>query len=59
MAAMHPLEGDYEIAELAFDPGARVNRFEEKAAFVRSPTSTAYATPGNAAECDRSPTSSI
>jgi hypothetical protein len=36
---------DYEIAELALHPGARVNRFEEKAAFTPEPDLYGYATP--------------
>ncbi len=36
---------DYEIAELELHPGARVNQFEEKAAFVPTPNLYAEATP--------------
>ena len=36
---------DYKIAELELHPGARVNRFEEKAAFVPVPDLYEYATP--------------
>ena len=36
---------DYEIAELVLHPGARVNRFEEKAAFVPVPDLYEFATP--------------
>ena len=32
-----PPPTDYEIAELVLHPGARVNRFEEKAAFTPVP----------------------
>jgi hypothetical protein len=35
---------DYEIAELALHPDARVNRFEEKAAFVAEPDLYGFAT---------------
>ena len=35
---------DYEIAELALYPGARVNRFEEKAAFTPVPDVYGFAT---------------
>jgi hypothetical protein len=35
----------YEIAELVLHPGARVNHFEEKAAFVPTPDLYEYATP--------------
>ena len=35
---------DYEIAELALNPGARVNRFEEKAAFATLPDLYPFAT---------------
>ena len=35
----------YEIAELALHPGARVNHFEEKAAFVPTPDLYQFATP--------------
>ena len=35
---------DYEIAELALHPGARVNRFEEKAAFTPEPDLYGFAT---------------
>jgi alpha-L-rhamnosidase len=36
---------DYEIAELVLHPGARVNRFEEKAAFTPVPDVYGFATP--------------
>ena len=36
---------DYEIAELVLHPGARVNRFEEKAAFTPLPDLYQFATP--------------
>ena len=36
---------EYEIAELVLHPGARVNHFEEKAAFVPTPDLYEYATP--------------
>ncbi len=36
---------NYEIAELRLSPGARVNRFEEKAAFVPVPDLYEFATP--------------
>ncbi len=36
---------DYELAELALHPGARVNRFEEKAAFTPVPDVYQFATP--------------
>ncbi len=41
---------DYEIAELVLHPGARVNRFEEKAAFEPMPDLYQFATPDFAAE---------
>jgi hypothetical protein len=44
-----PPPTDYEIAELALHPGARVNRFEEKAAFVPMPDLYPFATPPYAA----------
>jgi hypothetical protein len=44
----HP-PADYEIAELALHTGARVNRFEEKAAFTPEPDLYGYATPPVAA----------
>ena len=40
-----PPPTDYEIAELVLHPGARVNRFEEKAAFVPVPDLYEFATP--------------
>ncbi len=40
-----PPPTDYEIAELALRPGARVNRFEEKAAFTTLPDLYQFATP--------------
>jgi hypothetical protein len=39
----------YEIAELVLHPGARVNRFEEKAAFTTEPDLYGFATPPAAA----------
>ena len=36
---------DYEVAELVLHPGARVNRFEEKAAFTPVPDLYQFATP--------------
>ena len=38
---------DYEIAELVLHPGARVNRFEEKAAFTTLPDLYQFATPSD------------
>ena len=40
-----PAPKEYEIAELELHPGARVNQFEEKAAFVTAPDLYEYATP--------------
>jgi hypothetical protein len=40
-----PPPTDYEIAELVLHPGARVNRFEEKAAFTPEPDLYGFATP--------------
>ncbi len=40
-----PPPADYEIAELVLHPGARVNRFEEKAAFTPVPDLYRFATP--------------
>ena len=40
-----PAPTQYEIAELVLHPGARVNHFEEKAAFVTAPDLYEYATP--------------
>ena len=40
----------YEIAELVLHPGARVNHFEEKAAFVPTPDLYEFATPAFAAD---------
>ena len=40
-----PPPTDYEIAELELHPGARVNRFEEKAAFTTEPDLYGFATP--------------
>ena len=40
-----PAPTQYEIAELALHRGARVNHFEEKAAFVTAPDLYDYATP--------------
>ena len=45
-----PPPTDYEIAELALNPGTRVNRFEEKAAFTPVPDIYEFATPSVAAE---------
>jgi hypothetical protein len=45
-----PTPTDYEIAELALSPGARVNRFEEKAAFTSPVDLYDFATPPTAAE---------
>ena len=39
-----PPPTNYEIAELALNPGARVNRFEEKAAFTSPPDLYGFAT---------------
>ena len=44
-----PPPTDYEIAELALHPGARVNSFEEKAAFTPVPDLYQFATPPVAA----------
>jgi hypothetical protein len=44
-----PQPTDYEIAELVLRPGARVNRFEEKAAFTAEPDLYGFATPSVAA----------
>jgi hypothetical protein len=44
-----PPPTDYEIAELVLHPGARVNRFEEKAAFVPEMDLYGFATPAVAA----------
>jgi hypothetical protein len=40
-----PAPTEYEIAELVLHPGARVNHFEQKAAFVTAPDLYEYATP--------------
>ncbi|MGB7546297.1 MAG: glycosyl hydrolase [Terracidiphilus sp.] len=40
-----PPPTEYEIAELVLHPGARVNRFEEKAAFTPEPDLYGFATP--------------
>jgi hypothetical protein len=40
-----PTPTSYEIAELVLHPGARVNHFEEKAAFVPEPDLYGFATP--------------
>lgn len=40
-----PAPTQYEIAELVLHPGARVDHFEEKAAFVPTPDLYKYATP--------------
>ena len=42
---MPPKPTDYEVAELTLHTGARVNRFEEKAAFVPMPDLYQFATP--------------
>ncbi len=44
-----PKPTDYEVAELVLHPGARVNRFEEKAAFTPEGDLYGYATPAVAA----------
>ena len=44
-----PTPTDYEISELALHAGARVNRFEEKAAFTTENDLYGYATPSVAA----------
>jgi alpha-L-rhamnosidase len=44
-----PPPTDYEIAELVLHPGARVNRFEDKAAFTSLPDLYEFATPSVAA----------
>jgi hypothetical protein len=44
-ATLPPAPTDYEIAELVLHPGARVNRFEEKAAFTAEPDLYGFATP--------------
>jgi hypothetical protein len=46
---MPPTPTSYEVAELVLHPDARVNRFEEKAAFVPEPDLYQYATPPIAA----------
>ena len=40
-----PAPTQYDIAELVLHPGARVNHFEQKAAFVTAPDLYEYATP--------------
>jgi hypothetical protein len=45
-----PAPTEYQIAELVLHPGARVNRFEEKAAFVTDNDMYGYATPSVAAD---------
>ncbi len=40
-----PAPKEYEIAELELHPGAKVNQFERKAAFVSTPDLYEYATP--------------
>ena len=40
-----PAPTEYEVAELVLHPGARVNHFEEKAAFVTAPDLYGFATP--------------
>ena len=40
-----PPPTDYELVELVLHPGARVNRFEEKAAFTAEPDLYGFATP--------------
>jgi hypothetical protein len=40
-----PAPTEYEIAELVLHPGAQVNHFEEKAAFVTAPDLYEFATP--------------
>jgi hypothetical protein len=44
-AAKNPRSDDYEIAEMALHPGARVNRFEDKAAFTSEADLYADASP--------------
>uniref|UniRef100_E6QMR4 Alpha-L-rhamnosidase n=1 Tax=mine drainage metagenome TaxID=410659 RepID=E6QMR4_9ZZZZ len=44
-AARNPSGDDYEIEEVALHPGARVNRFEDKAAFTSAPDLYGYASP--------------
>ena len=44
-----PTPTNYEVAELVLHPGARVNHFEEKAAFVPEPDLYEFATPSVAA----------
>lgn len=44
-----PKPTDYEITELVLHPGARVNRFEEKAAFVPVGDLYSFATPDSSA----------
>ena len=53
-----PAPKNYEIAELALHPGARVNHFEEKAAFVPEPDMYGFATPAVPAE-DAIPTADV
>ncbi len=48
-ASLGPPPTDYEIIRLALFPGARVNRFEEKAAFTPFPDLYPFATPTFAA----------
>ena len=45
-----PPPANYEIVRLALSPGARVNRFEEKAAFTPYPDLYQFATPAFAAD---------
>ena len=44
-AAQNPRSDDYEIAELVLHPGARVNHFEDKAAFTSEPDLYGFANP--------------
>lgn len=44
-ATSFPQQANYQIAELVLHPGARVNQFEEKAAFVPVPDLYSAATP--------------
>ncbi len=43
--ALPPTPTNYEVAELVLHPGARVNHFEQKAAFVPEPDLYGFATP--------------
>ena len=50
ISGMPPPPTDYQIAELEFHTGARVNRFEEKAGFSTLPDIYRFATPTFAAD---------